>query len=100
MDFAELANTWQQNILDKLPQAPSNIVPLRPNVATIKSPAADSFYAAEVLNRISVTASQSDKEVYHIEFAIEDSGLSYAPGDILVVKLTIVRQLLRSFYKY
>ncbi len=87
VDFAELANTWQQNILDKLPQAPSNIVPLRPNVlSTQVAQATDSFYAAEVLNRISVTASQSDKEVYHIEFAIEDSGLSYAPGDILVVK--------------
>lgn len=87
VDFAELANTWQQNILDKLPQAPSNIVPLRPNVLSAQvTQAADSFYAAEVLNRISVTASQSDKDVYHIEFAIEDSGLSYAPGDILVVK--------------
>ncbi|MBK8451872.1 MAG: flavodoxin domain-containing protein [Thiofilum sp.] len=87
VDFAEAASTWQQHVLDKLPQAPSNVVPLRPNVlSTQVAQATDSFYAAEVLNRTHVTASQSDKEVYHIEFALEGSGLSYAPGDILVVK--------------
>lgn len=81
VDFAEAASTWQQHVLDKLPQAPSNVVPLRPNVlSTQVAQATDSFYAAEVLNRTHVTASQSDKEVYHIEFALEGSGLSYAPA--------------------
>ncbi|WP_020559746.1 assimilatory sulfite reductase (NADPH) flavoprotein subunit [Thiofilum flexile] len=87
VDFAEPASSWQQAVIEQLPAAPSNVVSLRPNAVSAQvAQATDSFFAAEVLNRVSVTASQSDKDVYHIEFSLEDSGLSYAPGDILVVK--------------
>lgn len=98
VDFAESATTWQQKVIEQLPQAPSNVVPLRPNaVSSQVAQVTNSFFAAELLNRTPVTASQSDKEVYHLEFSLEDSGLSYAPGDILVVKTSNSAELVNEF---
>ena len=98
LDFADSANVWQQQILEKLPQAPNNVVPLRPTALSAQvAQASDSFYAAEVLNRIRLTASDSEKDVYQLEFSIEDSGLTYAPGDILLVKTQNNPALIEEF---
>jgi len=42
-------------------------------------------YEAEVLRLQKITGSGSDKDVYHLELSLEDSGLEYLPGDALGV---------------
>ena len=98
LDFADSADAWQQQVLAQLPQAPSNVVPLRPNALSAQvAQASDGFYAAEVLNRVRLTVAPSEKDVYQLEFSIEDSGLSYAPGDILLVKTQNSPALIEAF---
>jgi sulfite reductase (NADPH) flavoprotein alpha-component len=98
LDFADSADVWQQQVLAQLPQAPSNVVPLRPNALSAQvAQASDGFYAAEVLNRLRLTVAPSEKDVYQLEFSIEDSGLSYAPGDILLVKTQNSPALIEAF---
>ena len=98
LDFADSADVWQQQVLAQLPQAPSNVVPLRPNALSAQvAQASDGFYAAEVLNRVHLTVAPSEKDVYQLEFSIEDSGLSYAPGDILLVKTQNSPALIEAF---
>ena len=98
LDFADSADVWQQQVLAQLPQAPSNVVPLRPNALSAQvAQASDGFYAAEVLNRLRLTVAPSEKDVYQLEFSIEDSGLSYAPGDILLIKTQNSPALIEAF---
>ncbi len=98
LDFADSADVWQQQVLAQLPQAPSNVVPLRPNALSAQvAQASEGFYTAEVLNRVRLTTNQSEKDVYQLEFSIEDSGLSYAPGDILLVKTQNSPALVEAF---
>ena len=98
LDFADSADAWQQQVLAQLPQAPSNVVPLRPNALSAQvAQASEGFYTAEVLNRVRLTTNQSEKDVYQLEFSIEDSGLSYAPGDILLVKTQNSPALVEAF---
>lgn len=40
-------------------------------------------YSAEVLDVIPITARGSSKPTYHVEFDLEDSGITYQPGDAL-----------------
>ncbi len=42
-------------------------------------------FAATVEKSQKITALESDKDVYHIELSLEDSGLDYQPGDALGV---------------
>ncbi|MGL4184811.1 MAG: flavodoxin domain-containing protein, partial [Thiotrichaceae bacterium] len=98
LDFADSADVWQQQVLAQLPPAPNNVVPLRPNALSAQvAQASEGFYAAEVLNRVRLTTNQSEKDVYQLEFSIEDSGLSYAPGDILLVKTQNSPALVEAF---
>ena len=98
LDFADSADAWQQQVLAQLPPTPNNVVLLRPNALSAQvAQASEGFYAAEVLNRVRLTANQSEKDVYQLEFSIEDSGLSYAPGDILLVKTQNSPALVEAF---
>ncbi|MGL4185351.1 MAG: diflavin oxidoreductase, partial [Thiotrichaceae bacterium] len=47
--------------------------------------------------RVRLTVAPSEKDVYQLEFSIEDSGLSYAPGDILLVKTQNSPALVEAF---
>ena len=38
-------------------------------------------FMATVLEKVKITGDDSDKEVFHIELSIEESGLTYEPGD-------------------
>ncbi len=46
---------------------------------------ADGLFEAEVLERINLNGRGSAKETYHLELSLEDSGLTYQPGDALEV---------------
>lgn len=95
VDFAEDAGQWQQQVLEKADsehQPADNTVPFQQNplntavqqatVGTIESP-----WNAELLGFTPLTDVDSDKDVLHFEFSLEDSGITYQPGDILAVKI-------------
>lgn len=106
VDFAEDAALWRQQILEKTDsenQSGGNAMSLRQQplgnaiqqaaVGTVDSP-----WTAELLSFTPLTDITSDKDVLHFEFSLEDSGISYQPGDILAVKVRnddeLVNQLL------
>ena len=45
----------------------------------------NSIYQAEVLEKVKLNGKGSNKETYHVELSLEDSGLEYQPGDSLEV---------------
>ena len=42
-------------------------------------------FKATVLDKVRITGRDSDKEVYHFEFSLDGSGITYEPGDALGV---------------
>jgi len=40
-------------------------------------------FRAKVLDKVRITGRESDKEVYHLEISLENSGMVYEPGDAL-----------------
>jgi len=38
-------------------------------------------FSATVLDKVKITGRDSDKEVYHVELSLENSGITYEPGD-------------------
>ncbi len=60
----------------------------------------DEWVEVEVLDKILLNGRGSEKETYHIELDIEDTGITYQPGDALEVKpmnsLSLVKQILKE----
>ena len=104
VDLDTVASPWREGVLGQArealkprPQALANVTPLRPHGL----PASPSAHAGEVwtrerpypaeliLNqRITATAPEraaSDKDIRHLELALAEAGLDYAPGDALGV---------------
>jgi sulfite reductase (NADPH) flavoprotein alpha-component len=57
-------------------------------------------FMATVLEKVKITGRDSDKEVYHLELSLEESGLTYLPGDSVgifaVNPETLVEQILQK----
>lgn len=88
IDFEEDALDWQTTLLKELDDQPvsetfsDGFAP-----STSSTEYSDSRpYQAEVLNVLNLTDEGSEKEVYHLELSLEDSGINYQPGDILAIK--------------
>ncbi len=86
VDYEDNAEAWISSILDKLkqtaPQSNANI-----NLSQIGSVSQKHTYTrknpfyAEILDKVRITGRDSDKEVYHLELSLDDSGINYLPGD-------------------
>src|SRR5690554_1669439 len=82
VDFEDDADNWMNNLLENLtPEA----VSATNGHGTLK-PATTQYskknpFMATLLEKVKITGRESDKEVYHLEFSLEDSGLTYEPGD-------------------
>ncbi|MFB6272749.1 MAG: assimilatory sulfite reductase (NADPH) flavoprotein subunit [Salinibacter sp.] len=104
VDYEEPAEAWMAGVLEALEaEAPVSTVSqsatqtatmaaptTAPSAATASAPAAPTYsrsnpFHAEVLDNIRLNAEGSAKETRHLELAIEDSGLSFEPGDSLGV---------------
>ncbi len=96
VDYAAPAETWSGEVLDwarenigadasnESQDLPSS-APRLSVVATTPSWARARPFPA-IVNRIQkITGLESDKDVFHLELSLEDSGLSYEPGDSLGV---------------
>jgi len=103
--FEDEARQWAEQVLSRiaelqpspapvaagvpLPMAASVGVTYAPEVAPL--PAAVEYnarnpFAAELLEKIQLNGRSSTKETYHLEFSLADSGLTYEPGDALMVQ--------------
>ncbi len=91
VDFEDKARGWIDGVLEAVsnavgvPRSPaiSYAPPARQQASTTHS--RKNPFHAEVLENILLNARGSDKAVHHIELSLEDSGLSYEPGDAVGV---------------
>ena len=88
VDYEHDADVWMNNFLLSL--APSETASQAVPVAASSGSSFTEFsksnpYMATVLEKVKITGSGSDKEVYHLELSLEGSGLEYEPGDSLGV---------------
>ncbi len=81
VDYELTADIWMNNLL-------LNLVPLESggetDVQTVKESneyTKQNPYLATVLEKAKITGNDSDKEVYHLELSLEESGLKYESGD-------------------
>ena len=88
LDYAAPARTWTETVLGALapePEAGAAVIRVdfaRPP-ATEDSPAAPRVVAAEITERVLLSSSRSSAETWHVELALEGSGLTYEPGDAI-----------------
>ncbi len=92
VDFAKTAKAWQEKVLEQFKPATEAA-----NTQFVANPVATSVnealysnehpFKAELLNRIVLTDTGSSKEVLHLEFSLEGSGIQYQPGDILAIQV-------------
>jgi sulfite reductase (NADPH) flavoprotein alpha-component len=82
VDYEVSAEIWMNNFLLNLapavqPESSQNVeVKIVTEEYSKKNP-----FMATVLEKVKITGRDSDKEVYHLELSLEESGLTYLPGD-------------------
>ncbi|WP_397473645.1 assimilatory sulfite reductase (NADPH) flavoprotein subunit [Pusillimonas sp.] len=91
LDIDTVAKPWAQKafeqaqvVLKQADQPPpsASVTPLHPKASRYTREAP---FEAELLLNQPITAADSDKDVRHLELSLEDSQLSYQPGDALGV---------------
>ncbi len=87
LDYEAPAAQWADAILEALPDELATVAQV-PRLHAVKPVALyDKHrpFEAEVLTNQKITGAGSTKDVRHIELSLEDSGLTYEPGDSLAV---------------
>lgn len=90
LDFDEPAAQWFEAVKAKL-QEGSAVQELYKDEAatTVVAPTTEysrkNPFHAEILEKINLNANGSNKETIHLELSLENSGLSYEPGDSLAI---------------
>ncbi len=92
VDFAKPAKAWQAQVLAQFkPETEAANTQFVANpVATSVSEtlySTENPFKSELLNSINLTDTGSSKEVLHLEFSLDGSGIQYQPGDILAVQV-------------
>ena len=84
VDYEEAFQKWLAGALDAFPSAAAATV-AAPVTAAPASQVYDKKnpYEAEILDKIVLNGTGSDKETLHVEISLEGSGLTYEPGDSL-----------------
>ncbi len=96
VDYEVQAEIWMNNLLLNLaPAEPVKQAESKQNngvtVYSKKNP-----YMATILEKVKITGRDSDKEVYHLELSLEESGLTYEPGDSLGIYTVNPRSLVEQ----
>jgi len=108
IDYADEALDWQNDLLTKLKPASKGTAGIEFGtfpIATNDTDATVSVYneqnpfPAEVLETQLLTDDGSDKTVLHLELSLEDSGLSYLPGDIVSIQTANNELLVESILR-
>lgn len=91
VDYEDAAAKWGHEVLDKVSRTLESAVEPGPQVSLLRAVEPVSAYSkenpydAELLTNQKITGRDSDKDVRHLEFDIEDVGLVFEPGDSLGV---------------
>lgn len=88
LDFEDPAEKWGGEALDRATEiVVTEAAPRVPSLRAVTTPlySAERPFAAEIAVNQKITGRDSGKDVRHIEFSIDGSGLRYAPGDSLGV---------------
>ena len=89
VDFEEDSEEWITNYLEKLSaETPSNIKSVGIHAATgsqLIVGSKESPYNANLETKLLLNGRGSTKSTWHLEFSLEDSGVSFTPGDSLGV---------------
>lgn len=103
VDYEDAANQWIEQLLKRLAeQSPASTTQQAVPIAAAQTSTYDrkNPFSAPLLDRVNLTGRGSSKAVYHMELSLEESGLTYAPGDSLGVyaqnDLRLVEQLLEQ----
>jgi sulfite reductase (NADPH) flavoprotein alpha-component len=84
VDYEVSAEIWMNNFLLNLvsaSQSANTQITSAPVKTVTEEYSKKNPYMATVLEKVKITGRDSDKEVYHLELSLEDSGLTYEPGD-------------------
>lgn len=92
VDFAKPAKAWQEQVLVQFKpetEAANTQFATSPVAASVSEAlySTENPFKSELLNRINLTDTGSSKEVLHLEFSLDGSGIQYQPGDILAVQV-------------
>lgn len=89
LDYAELADKWFEAVKEKL-LGQTTVQPVEQEVLgkglqkevtyNRKNP-----FLAEIIEKINLNAQGSNKETIHLELSLEDSGITFEPGDTLAI---------------
>jgi len=91
VDYVDDAQDWQDTLSALLKPADSKPVAIEfgdlPLTASYQAVSYDEQnpFQAGVLENLVLTDNGSDKSVMHLELSLEDSGIQYAPGDIVAI---------------
>ncbi len=88
LDYAAPARAWTETVLTSLaPEPEEGAAVIRVDFARAPapddSPAAPRVAEAEITERVLLSSSRSSAETWHVELALEGTGLTYEPGDAI-----------------
>lgn len=81
VDYDQQAEIWMNNFLMNVTPGIGDTTTTESEIQEEKAYSKSHPYQAKILKKVKLTGNNSDKEVYHFELSLEDSGLSYEPGD-------------------
>ncbi|GKT11210.1 MAG: sulfite reductase (NADPH) flavoprotein alpha-component [Thiomicrorhabdus sp.] len=101
VDYEEAAENWINDLSAIITESDAQAETATSGAATAKQSWCENKpFAGEVLNIIDLTDNSSDKNVWHLEIGIDESGISYQPGDIVALlpenDAELVAQLLET----
>lgn len=94
VDYDDAVAVWTKQLTDLIqPQLTASAAPSLGAVAPVTAGAASQYskknpFSASLVESLKITGRDSVKDIRHIELSLEDSGLTYQPGDALGVWFT------------
>lgn len=100
VDYEEDAGTWIESLLkNSTPEASPAVNGSATALPTTAIYSKKNPFMATVLEKVRITGRESDKEVYHLELALEGSGLTYEPGDAVGIFTQNPKDLVEEILK-
>lgn len=102
LDIDTVAAPWSSQVLTEAKEALkprqtlASVTPLRPHASVPATWTRERPFAAEVLANQRITGRGSDRDVRHLELALDGAGFDYEPGDSLGVWIENPPELVRA----
>jgi sulfite reductase (NADPH) flavoprotein alpha-component len=101
LDYEDAVEAWEEKFIAEVTpklEAQTNVIPIHSTQAAPSKWTKANPFLAELLTNQKITGRNSDQDVRHIEISLEESGISYQPGDALGIKAknseTLVQNIL------